>query len=67
MGKNEYTKLNSTMIRELDIQIPIPVKEDGSFDLDAQKELALRYMTIDEVKSKICADIDAIIDVKIDL
>lgn len=67
LGKNEYTKLNSTMIKELNIQIPIPIKEDGTFDLDAQKELSLRYMTIDEVKSKICADIDAIIDVKIDL
>lgn len=49
-GKNEYTKLNSTMIEELDICIPIPIKKDGTFDLNAQEEIVKKY---DSIKSKI--------------
>lgn len=45
-GKNEYTKLNSTMIKELDIIIPIPIKTDGTFDIETQKEIASRYKKI---------------------
>ena len=28
-GKNEFTKLNSTMIKDLNIQVPIPLTVDG--------------------------------------
>lgn len=45
-GKNEYTKLNSTMIKNLDIKIPFPIKEDGSIDLEKQLELAKIYEEI---------------------
>lgn len=45
-GKNEYTKLNSTMIKDLDIEIPIPVKLDGEFDIEAQKDIASKYENI---------------------
>ncbi len=65
LGKNEYTKLNSTMIKELNIQIPIPVKDDGSFDIEAQNELARKYMTIDEVKNKVVSNMDSIIEIKV--
>lgn len=52
-GKNEYTKLNSTMIKDLDITIPIPVKEDDSFDLDKQQELAMKYASIGTIKQNV--------------
>ncbi|SCK02026.1 Type I restriction modification DNA specificity domain [uncultured Clostridium sp.] len=45
-GKNEYTKLNSTMIEELDIMIPIPIKKDGIFDIVAQEEIVKKYEAI---------------------
>ncbi len=49
-GKNEFTKLNSTMIKALNISIPIPLSSDGSYDLEKQKEIAERYKQIDEIK-----------------
>lgn len=49
-GKNEFTKLNSNMIKELDIQIPIPLDKDSNFDLEKQKEIADKYKQIDEIK-----------------
>ena len=51
LGKNEYTSLKPTAIRMMKDTIPIPVKEDGSFDLDKQKELAAKYEQIDEIKT----------------
>ena len=47
-GKNEYTKLHPSMIR--DIIIPMPVKEDGSYDYEEQCRLAGKYEMIDEKK-----------------
>lgn len=52
-GKNEYTKLNSTMIKQLNITIPIPVTEEGIFDIEKQKELAQKYATIEGIKDNI--------------
>ena len=52
-GKNEYTKINSTMVKSLNIMIPIPIKEDGSFDIERQRELAQKYATIDFIKEDI--------------
>ena len=49
-GKNEFTKLNSTMIKGLNITVPIPLASDGSFDLEKQREIAEGYKQIDEIK-----------------
>lgn len=38
--KNEYITLNSTIIKAIREKIQIPIKADGSFDLDKQKDLA---------------------------
>ena len=62
-GKNEYTKLNSTMITQLDISIPIPVNEDGSFNLDRQKELAQKYASIETIKDEICKQIKTLTNI----
>lgn len=50
-GKNEYTKLNSTMIKKLDIVIPVPIKDNGEYDLEAQKNIALKYEKINIQKN----------------
>lgn len=49
-GKNEFTKLNSTMVKGLNITVPIPLASDGSYNLDKQREIAERYKQIDEIK-----------------
>lgn len=53
LGKNEYTTLNSDMIKKLSDTIPIPTNEDGSFDLEKQKELSTRYEQIETIKSEL--------------
>ncbi len=50
MGKNEFTKLNSSMIKGMNMQVPIPLTNDGSYDLCKQKEIAKRYMQVEEIK-----------------
>lgn len=61
-GKNEYTKLNSTMIKQLNIAIPIPVTEEGIFDIEKQKELAQKYATIEGIKDNIYNQIKTLTD-----
>ena len=52
-GKNEYTTLNSAMIKSIKDKIQIPVKADGSFDLNKQKDLAQKFATIESIKENI--------------
>lgn len=49
-GKNEFTKLNSSMIKGLNITVPIPLDSDGLYDLEKQHEIAERYKQIEEIK-----------------
>lgn len=64
-GKNEFTKLNSTMIREIDIRVPIPLADDGSYDLEKQIEIAERYRQIDEIKAGLIAKINQITSINV--
>lgn len=52
-GKNEYTKINSTMIKDLDIKINFPINEDGTFDIEKQKRIVSKYKVIEEMKNSI--------------
>lgn len=52
-GKNEYTTLNTEMIKKIPQKLKIPIKPDGTFDLEKQKELAQKYATIDSIKDDI--------------
>lgn len=52
-GKNEYTKINSNMIKKLNILVPIPITKDGSFDMYKQQELAMKLATIETLKENI--------------
>lgn len=50
LGKNEYTTLNSDMIKKMKDTIPIPILSDGSYDLSKQKQLANKYEQIESIK-----------------
>ena len=64
-GKNEYTKINSTMIKKLNLSVPIPIKEDGSFDIEKQQELAQRFATIDSIKDDVYKKIMQLADITV--
>lgn len=64
-GKNEYTKLNSTMIKKLNIQIPIPIKDNGEFDLGKQEEMAQKYDTISSIKTDIYKQVKELIQINV--
>lgn len=49
--KNEYTKLYINMIE--DIEINIPINEDGTFDLEKQNQIVSKYKAIEEMKKSI--------------
>lgn len=53
LGKNEYTTLNSDMIKKMDNTIPIPIDDNGLYDLAKQKELAQKYEKIETIKSEL--------------
>jgi type I restriction enzyme M protein len=66
LGKNEYTTLNSDMISKIKDKIPIPVKEDGSFDLETQKEIASKYAQIEVIKNSLSEKIEKLMKVTIE-
>lgn len=61
-GQNEFTKLPTNILKTASILIPIKI--DGSYDLEAQKEIANRYKKIEEIKKGICDKIDKLINIK---
>lgn len=56
-GKNEYTTLNKAMIMKIKEPIPIPVDENGNYDLEKQKELVHKYDHIEEIKKQLVGKI----------
>ena len=45
--------------------VPIPVNEYGSIDLYAQKEIAAKYLAIEQSKDEVISKLDALIQQKI--
>lgn len=64
-GKNEFTKLNSSMIKGLNIKVPIPLNESGQYDLEKQKEIADRYRQVDEIKQGLIERIKQLISINV--
>lgn len=64
-GKNEYTKLNSTMIKKLNIKIPIPVTDNGDYDIEKQREIAQKIATIESIKSDLYNKVIELTNIKI--
>jgi type I restriction-modification system DNA methylase subunit len=50
-GKNEYTALPPFMIK--DVELPLPIDENGDFDFHAQTAIVEKFIFIDEIKQKI--------------
>ena len=53
LGKNEYTSLKPIAIKKMKDTIPIPINDDGSYNLIKQKELASKYEQIDIIKTEL--------------
>jgi type I restriction-modification system DNA methylase subunit len=55
-GTDEFTKLYPSMI--VDVKIHLPINEDGSVSIEAQKEIAQTYRAVDDYKydilTKLC-------------
>ncbi len=66
LGKNEYTTLNPDMIKKLKDKIPIPINKDGTFDLEAQKQIASRYDQIEMIKKNLTEKIERITNVYVE-
>jgi len=64
-GEDEFTKLYPSMLN--DIMVPIPVDEHGCIDLYAQKEIAAKYLAIEQSKYEIVSKLDILIQQKIEL
>lgn len=56
-GKNEYTALKPAHIISYDDSIPIPIDDNGEYDISKQKELASKFATIEMLKENICKQI----------
>ena len=50
---------------QLNIQVPIPIKPDGTFDLEKQKEIANKYRQIDEIKQGLIDKIKSLVEIKV--
>lgn len=64
-GEDEFTKLYPSMLD--DIMVPVPVDDQGNISLDAQKEIAAKYLAIEQCKSEVILKLDTLIQQKIEL
>ena len=66
-GANYQTKLYFNKIRGYNIQIPIPVKPNGNFDLEKQKEIANKYKSVQVIKQSLISELEKIQNMELDL
>lgn len=64
-GENEFTKLYPSMLDN--VMIPVPVNKNGNLDYDAQKEIATKYISVEQCKMEIVEKLQILIDQKINL
>ncbi len=57
-GEDEFTKLSSSMIK--DVPVPLPINADGSICLEEQHNIASRYDFIEKMKAEIVEKKDRI-------
>ncbi len=51
----------------LSLKIPLPVKDDGRFDIDKQKEIAKQYKKIEDFKERLKQELDELTNLSIKL
>jgi len=64
-GEDEFTKLYPSMLD--DVMVPVPVDKDGNIDLNAQKEIAAKYLAVEQCKKDIAEKLQALIDQKVNI
>lgn len=62
-GEDEFTKLYPSMID--DIMIPFPVNKAGDIDIEVQREIAQRYIAVDQCRADIINKLNTVLDQKI--
>ncbi len=65
LSKVRGRKINKTIIQ--DLQIPIPVKENGEFDLKAQKEISEKYKKLEAIKEQVINEIDKVLSITVEI
>lgn len=65
LSKVRGRKINKTIIQ--DLQIPIPVKENGDFDLKAQQEIAEKYKKLESIKEQVINEIDKVLNITVEI
>ena len=64
-GEDEFTKLYPSMLN--DVMIPVPIDERGRISLRAQKEIAAKYLAVEQCKDEIVSKLTALIRQKVEL
>lgn len=64
-GKNEYTTISPYTIKNITETICIPLKADGSFDLEKQMELATKYEDLEKIKQGLIQKIEQVLSISI--
>lgn len=57
-GKDEFTKVYPSMVEN--VTITVPILENGNLDLNTQKEIAEKYLKIEEIKKYITEELGKI-------
>jgi len=63
-GEDEFTKLYPSMI--VDVDVPLPVDEYGNISLEAQREIATAYLAVEQYRSEILGQLDALLSQRIE-
>lgn len=61
-GEDEFTKLYPSMISE--IMISVPIDANGNIDLLAQKQIAAKYLTVQQCQQEIVEKLNTLIEQK---
>lgn len=62
-GEGSNRRITVNIIQ--DVSVPVPIKKDGSFDLDKQIEIAQKYKKLEDIKNKLKEEMQILSEVKI--
>ncbi len=65
LGEGSNKRLGTERIKEISIEIP--VKKDGEFDLNKQREIANKYKKIEQIKKNLQEDYERMISSKVQI
>ena len=63
--KNEYTTLSKEMINDIKETIPVPISDNGDYDLKAQQEISKKIKSISNLKNEVIRKLDELIDTNV--